>query len=149
MFVAGDAGGNGPWFNDSDVRLKKNIHTIENPLDKVSKLRGVNFEWKYTKNHEDGKQIGFIAQESLEIIPEVVSKKDEYYSMQYAPITALLVEAVKELNRENSLVKAENEMLKEKLVAMEARQNVIETMLLAASSFKNEEIVKPVSFRKK
>ena len=64
------------------------------------KLRGVNFEWNETKNHEEGLQMGFIAQEAIEVIPEVVDKKGEYYSMEYAPINALLVEAIKEQQKQ-------------------------------------------------
>jgi hypothetical protein len=56
----------------------------------------VNFEWKETVHHEDGLQMGFIAQEVEEVIPEVVSNGGDSYSMQYSPLTALLVEAVKE-----------------------------------------------------
>ncbi|MEE8190652.1 MAG: tail fiber domain-containing protein, partial [Candidatus Scalindua sediminis] len=114
----------------SDVRLKKDIITIENALDKVEKLRGVQFEWKDITNHPEGKQIGFIAQEAKEIIPEVVSKKGKNLSMQYAPITALLVEAVKELKTENETFKRENEQLREKLTALADRLEAIDEMLL-------------------
>jgi len=96
LFVNGDAGGLTSWYNDSDGRLKKNIETIPKALDKVQKLRGVNFEWKESQNHEPGRKMGFIAQESETVIPEVVSNSGYTYSMQYAPITALLVEAIKE-----------------------------------------------------
>lgn len=96
FFVNGSAGGTGAWWNDSDERLKKNIVEIPNALDKVLKLRGVNFEWKDPNNAEKGIRMGFIAQEAELVIPEVVSKEGEYYSMQYAPINALLVEAIKE-----------------------------------------------------
>ncbi len=106
LTVNGDAGGTTAWSNDSDERLKKNVTTIENALEKVQKLRGVSFEWKETENHPEGKQLGFIAQESTGIVPEVIDKKGEYYSMQYAPLTALLVEAVKELKAENEALKA-------------------------------------------
>jgi len=51
--------------------------------------------------------MGFIAQEAVDIISEVVEKKgDDSYSMQYAPVTALLVEAIKELKAENEVLKA-------------------------------------------
>jgi len=157
--VNGDAGGTTSWFNDSDARLKKNVVTIEDALDKVEKLRGVQFEWKDTANHQEGRQIGFIAQEAQKIIPEVVSEKGEHFSMQYAPITALLVEAVKELKAENEAVrkdnialkaekdaeiaalKIENEQLKETLTAMAGRQKSIEDMLLALSAQPKEKLV--------
>ncbi|MCB0747099.1 MAG: hypothetical protein KDC90_06485, partial [Ignavibacteriae bacterium] len=52
-------------------------------------------------------QMGFIAQEADKVIPEVVDDSGEYYTMQYAPITALLVEAVKEQNKESRTMNAE------------------------------------------
>ncbi len=104
FFVNGSAGGTSAWNNDSDGRLKKEIRKIDGALEKVSKLRGVTYEWKNTEKHESGRRMGFIAQETDDIIPEVVdySKENDHYSMQYAPITALLVEAVKELKKEFS-----------------------------------------------
>ena len=77
----------------SDERLKKNIHTITNPIEKVSALRGVSFEYKETGQ----KQIGFIAQEIEKIIPEVVGENpDGYKGVQYQNVVGLLVEAIKE-----------------------------------------------------
>ena len=99
FFVNGEAGGTTAWFNDSDARLKKNVTTIENPLTKVMSLRGVNYEWIDAENHSEGLQMGFIAQEVEGIVDEVVSNKNDRYSMQYAPLTALLVEAIKEQQR--------------------------------------------------
>ena len=98
LFVYGTAGGLSAWYNDSDERLKKNIETIDSPLDKISQLRGVTFDWKSPEKYEKGKKMGFIAQETIKVIPEVVEYNEEkdYYSMQYAPINALLVEAIKE-----------------------------------------------------
>jgi hypothetical protein len=96
FFSNGSAGGTTAWYNDSDERQKKNIKTIPSSLEKVMHLRGVNYEWIDSENHTDGLQMGFIAQEVVDIIPEVVDNKGDTYSMQYAPITALLVEAVKE-----------------------------------------------------
>jgi hypothetical protein len=106
LFVNGDAGGTSAWNNDSDERLKKNIMPIKRALEKVTGLQGVQFEWRDTTNHEEGIRIGFIAQQVKDVLPEVVDKKGEYYSMQYAPITALLVEAIKEMKAENDALKA-------------------------------------------
>jgi len=96
FFVNGSAGGTGAWWNDSDIRFKKDINTIPDALNKVMKLHGVNFYWKDETDRDTGKQMGFIAQEVKEVIPEVVSSEGETLSMQYAPVTALLVEAMKE-----------------------------------------------------
>ena len=99
----------------SDQRLKKSITPIPNALAKVMSLRGVNFEWKDTSMN--GKQIGFIAQEVEKVVPEVVnySKESDTYTMQYAPVTALLVEAMKEQQKTIEQLKAENEVLKKQM----------------------------------
>jgi len=96
FYVNGSSGGATAWNSASDIRLKRNVTTIEKSLSKVKKLRGVNFEWDEAENHQEGIQMGFIAQEVQEVIPEVVGDSGEYLTMQYAPITALLVEAIKE-----------------------------------------------------
>jgi hypothetical protein len=79
----------------SDRRVKENIHTIDNALDKVNNLRGVY----YTRIDSEDKQrkVGVIAQETLEVLPEVVGKDtDGMYNVAYGNITALLIEGMKE-----------------------------------------------------
>ena len=108
----------------SDQRLKKNISPIPDALTRVMKLRGVNFEWKDTTFK--GKQIGFIAQEVEKVVPEVVSylKDKDTYTMQYAPVTALLVEAMKEQQKTIEQLKAENDALKKQVA--EIKQLVLD-----------------------
>lgn len=114
FYVHGKAGGSETWASASDLRLKRNVQTIDNALNKVLNLRGVSYEWKDPK--QKGKQIGFIAQEAKDIIPEVVQGSEETnYSMQYAPITAVLVEGMKEQQSQIEQLKSENEELKNKL----------------------------------
>ena len=74
----------------SDIRLKSEVKTIENGLDKVSKMRGVT----YTKDFEPG--AGVIAQELEKIAPELV-QDGKFKSVAYGNIVAYLIEAVKEL----------------------------------------------------
>ena len=83
-------------FNSaSDLRLKTNIHEIDNPLDKVLQIRGVNFNWK-----EDNRpSIGVIAQEVENIIPEIVNG-DDTKVVNYNGLVGVLIEAVKELKTE-------------------------------------------------
>ena len=95
LFVCGPAGGVTAWYNDSDRNLKHDITTIPDALDKIMKLRGVNFKWNDPKPGMENLQMGFIGQEAEAVIPEVVSSSNNHYSMQYAPITALLVEGMK------------------------------------------------------
>ena len=79
----------------SDERLKKDIKTIEGALDKTKALRGVEF----TRIADDTKSIGVVAQELEEVLPELVLTDEEgMKSVNYAQITGLLIEAVKELS---------------------------------------------------
>ena len=81
----------------SDERVKENIKTIDNSLEKVNQLRGVEFN----KIGEDKKSIGVIAQEIEKVIPEVVYEdKDGMKSVAYGNITGVLIEAIKELKQE-------------------------------------------------
>jgi hypothetical protein len=101
-------------FNaSSDIRLKKNVEYIENPLSKISKLQGV----EYVLNSDDTnkKQIGFIAQDIEKIIPEVVytdNSEEAYKSISYGNLTALLVEGIKELQKEVNSLREEIKFLK-------------------------------------
>ena len=93
-------------FSTSDRRLKENIKQIEKPLDKIKKINGVTFDWrKLTKEEEDqrfqlnrGADIGVIAQEVEEVLPEIVTTREKtgYKAVKYEKLTALLIEAVKE-----------------------------------------------------
>ena len=74
---------------------QSDVETIENALDKVTKLRGVSF----TKTDTQEKGIGVIAQEIEEILPEVVQDGD-YKSVAYGNIVGVLIEAIKELKAE-------------------------------------------------
>jgi len=77
----------------SDVSLKTNISTFENPLDVLSSLRGVAFDWI-----DNGKsEIGVIAQEVEKVLPELVStNKEGIKSVKYGNLVAVLIEAVKD-----------------------------------------------------
>ena len=77
----------------SDERLKSDVETIDNALDKVMNMRGVSF----TKQAE--KKIGVIAQEVEKVLPEVVSD-GEYKSVAYGNMVGVLIEAIKELKSE-------------------------------------------------
>jgi hypothetical protein len=90
----------------SDIRFKDNIRTIDHALEKVALLRGVTFDWN--KNSETigattgNDQIGVVAQEIESVIPQLVStSQDGYKSVDYTKLTAVLIEAVKELKEQN------------------------------------------------
>ncbi len=134
FFVNGDAGGNTAWNTYSDERLKKNISTITNALEKVEKLRGINYEWRDDKKYANGLQIGFIAQEVKDVIPEVIDDSGEFYTMQYAPITALLVEAVKEQNVE---FRSQNDELRDRISKLEEKN---QELVKLNSEFRNQNL---------
>ena len=95
--VTGTIRATGDVIAYSDVRIKENIKTIDNSLEKVSKLRGVEFN----KIGDNKKSIGVIAQEIEKVIPEVVKEDDKgMKSVAYGNISGLLIEAIKELKAE-------------------------------------------------
>ena len=99
MSEAGAATFNNNVTAYSDVRLKSDIETIDHGLDKVEQMRGVTYI--RNDNEKGGQQVGVIAQEIEEILPQVVLTADDEMgtkSVDYGRITAVLIEAVKELS---------------------------------------------------
>lgn len=127
----------GTLTQSSDKRLKKDIRTIENALEKTTKMRGVSYTWKTDMTNQDP-QIGVVAQELEEIYPEFVQTDDNgMKSVNYAQMTAVLIEAVKELNTEVQELKSANTTLQAKLdtqAKLETRLAKIEELLNMRSS---------------
>ena len=94
----------------SDARLKTKVRRLTNVLDSVEKIRGVSFEWNEEAESvgvtAGDKHIGVIAQDVEIVFPELVSAPaNEYKYVDYTKLTAVLIEAVKELKSENDLLK--------------------------------------------
>ena len=104
------------WLTSSDQRLKKNISTLEGSLEKISRLRGVRFDSKEAVHVDNGggKHIGVIAQELEKEYPELVvgDEKTGYKAVAYDKLTAVLIEAVKEMKALNEKQQAEIEELR-------------------------------------
>lgn len=94
--VAGNFTAAGNVTAYSDERLKHDVQVISGALDKVKALRGVTFKW----NRDNSGGVGFIAQELEQVCPELVHNCADIKSVAYGNVTALLVEAVKELRAE-------------------------------------------------
>jgi len=100
---------------NSDRRLKTDISTIESASEKVSKLRGVEYTWDYGKL-KGKRDIGLIAQEVEEVIPEVVTDGElldgtEAKRVDYGKLVGLLIEANKEQQTQiQSLIKEVEEL---------------------------------------
>ena len=95
-------------FATSDRRLKECITVIEGALDKVKQLNGVTFKWKPLTKEEiqtihgnTGKDVGVIAQEVEEVLAEAVTTRDNgYKAVNYEKIVPLLIEAIKEQQKQ-------------------------------------------------
>lgn len=95
-------------FVSSDATLKENINPIQHALDIVNQLRGVKFDWKQDyindRGGEDGyfvrkKDIGIIAQDVEQVLPEIVARKASgTLGVRYDKLVSVLIEAVKELD---------------------------------------------------
>ncbi len=128
----------GSFTSTSDVKLKNNIKPISDALQKVIALEGVTYEWKSkgeidgiinkktsgkenefedvtTLNLPEGLQYGVIAQEVEKVIPELVlTDPDGLKSVDYVKIIPVLIEAIKEQQKQIELLKGEVELLKTK-----------------------------------
>jgi hypothetical protein len=118
FYVNGTSGGTNAWENLSDKRLKKDVLSFENGLDKVMALRPITFNWNKTVNPElkldDRNHLGFIAQEVEAVLPQVVSTADDAMktkSVAYSDIVPVLTKAIQEQQAEIEVLKAQNAAL--------------------------------------
>ena len=96
LFVGGDIAA----YATSDQRLKDNITPIPNALNKVLSISGNIFDWN-DKSEKEGTDLGVLAQEVLEVLPEAVTTRDNgYLAVRYEKLVPLLIEAIKELKAE-------------------------------------------------
>jgi len=104
--------------NSSDIRLKTNIRKIDSPLERIEKINGVFFNWnefavKEVNKKAEIEEVGLIAQEVQEVLPQIVKKApfdtnedgdsksgENYLTIQYEKIVPLLLEGIKELKKE-------------------------------------------------
>ena len=95
-----EASGDVIAFGSSDERLKDNIQPISEPLYKLSKVGGYTFDWNDKQDAYQGHDVGVIAQEIEEVLPEVVMTRGTgYKAVKYEKIVPLLIESIKELQK--------------------------------------------------
>ena len=102
------------WSTYSSRRWKTNIHLLENALSKVEQLRGVSYDLKDSGKHE----IGVIAEEVGQVVPEVVSYEKngkDARGVDYSKLTALLIEAVKQ--QQKQITQQQNQIRKQQRLA--------------------------------
>lgn len=98
-----NVGGDVVAYASSDERLKNNIEIISNPIEKVKQLKGVTWEWN--ENADELQQslpnVGVIAQDVEKVLPQLVHDRENgYKGVDYAKLTGLLIEAIKEQQKQ-------------------------------------------------
>ncbi|MGV3664107.1 MAG: tail fiber domain-containing protein [Prosthecobacter sp.] len=137
----------GPVDTTSDARFKTGVEPLMGALDLVLRFRGVSYDWKHAefpeRNFPRRRQLGFIAQEVREILPELVSEDHEgCLSIALSSIIPLLVESTKELCASTAAEKQsnaawmksmqqENAELRARLEVLEAKDKIREDKLAA------------------
>jgi hypothetical protein len=92
----------------SDIRVKENIKTIDNALDKVLRLRGVTFN--RIDLDDKSEKMGVIAQETIKVVPQVIIEENDRLSVAYGNLAGLFIEAIKEqqIKIDNLTIEVEN-----------------------------------------
>ena len=98
-----NVGGDVVAYASSDERLKDNIELISNPIEKVQSLKGVT--WNWNENADELQQslpnVGVIAQDVEKVLPQLVTDRDNgFKGVDYAKLTGLLIEAIKEQQKQ-------------------------------------------------
>ena len=119
LHVNGSVAGIGTFVSLSDKRFKKDVQPIIGALDKIMALQGITFNWDKTSdpelNVDDKNHIGFAAQDIEKILPQVVSTaadKMQTKSVAYGDVVPVLVEAIKEQQKQIEILKTELERIK-------------------------------------
>lgn len=133
LHVSGNILATGSITEFSDRRFKTDMVELQGALASVLKLRGVEFDWRREEFPEhgfsDARQIGFIAQEVKEVVPEIVVEgSDGYLSVDYAKLTPLLVEAIQTQEEELAELRRANEELGRRIARLDGVEARLQRM---------------------
>ncbi|MGD0582123.1 MAG: tail fiber domain-containing protein [Bacteroidales bacterium] len=122
LYVVGNAYSTGTWAG-SDVRWKKNLQPVGNIMPGILELNGYYFDWRREEfpdmNFETGRQLGLVAQEVEKVFPQLVKTDDNgYKAVAYDKISVLLLEGMKEQQKQINSQKQENNDLRSELNAL-------------------------------
>jgi len=128
--------------SSSDERFKKNITPIKSALDKVMSIKGVSYDFRTDefsdRNFPTTEQVGFIAQNIEEVLPQVVrTNGDGYKAVDYAKVTALLTEAIKEQQLQ---IKVQAELITAQQHALSQLQDEMKAMSTKVTKEKERSI---------
>ena len=125
------------WAFHSDKRLKKDIHTIQNPLEKLLQVRGVTYKWNGITNKDTtSTNYGVIAQEVQKLFPDLVTESvktadgKKYLEVKYTEFIPLLIESLKEqqqeiVDRKQKISKIENEIQSLEVLLADIKQKKV------------------------
>lgn len=127
--VAGTVNASGGYEQISDVKFKKDIVSIDSPLNKILHMNGVSYSWKTQEfknmGFSDGIHYGVVAQEVEKVLPEIVNTNTSgNKSVSYNEIIPVLIEAMKEQQRIIEKQNKEMNELKAKVQKLEAKDIV-------------------------
>ena len=128
----------------SDARMKKGIANLRYGLKDLMQLRPVSFQWK---NDDNGQQhLGFIAQETQQVIPEAVvqpTEADSTLGMNYSTLIPVVIKSIQEQQGELETLKSDNEALQLRNAELKQQNTDLETRLQAV-----EKLVKQLTGKK-
>jgi hypothetical protein len=124
--------GSSSWSAFSDVRLKENVNSLTNVLDKLLQLRSVTFDYK-DQSYGKGRQTGFIAQEVEKVFPDWVGKSpDGLKTLTLRGVESMTVQAIRELRAEKDAqmkkLEEENKSLRAQLDSQDKRLSKLEKL---------------------
>lgn len=108
----------------SSRRFKEDIQPIKNALGTVSKLQGIRYNWD--AEHGGKRDFGFVAEDVAKVVPELVTMEPDGVNakgMDYSHLTALTVEAIKQLKADNDILRAQNRALAARLDRLEQKED--------------------------
>jgi hypothetical protein len=131
---------NGPVFAQAFVqtssrRFKNDVKPIEQPLEKIAKLQGVRFTWDEEKG--GGKDVGFIAEDVANVIPEVVSWEEDGQNargVNYDHLVAVAIEGIKAQQSQIQALEREKAELKASLETVQAKLDQLSQKLEALAA---------------
>lgn len=129
--------------NPSDLRLKRNVQPLSYGLSTINRLRPVSYDMKERPQDTEYPihRLGFIAQEVLPIIPELVStlpEPDSFLVLNTEDMIPVLVNAVQELSLQSESLKKENQELRASLSTISALQEELKDKSEALKSLQAE-----------
>jgi hypothetical protein len=117
----GNAWMQGTLTQNSDARLKTNIHKVGNALGKIKSLTGYNYNWKDSTNMP-GNYTGVLAQEVQQVMPELVVPNTEgQLAVNYTGMIPYLIESIKTLEKQNAALAKQNAALEKRIKKLEKR----------------------------